>query len=127
VLAKADRGAALDAAGLAPGGDAARVVRVSARTGAGLDGLRAALAAACRGAAADGAGERLALSSRQGAALDGTAAALRRAATAAADGPGLAFAAEDLREALDALGGVTGRVVSDDLLGAIFSRFCVGK
>jgi len=35
--------------------------------------------------------------------------------------------AEDLRLAGDALGSITGRVVADDLLGAIFGRFCIGK
>jgi tRNA modification GTPase len=35
--------------------------------------------------------------------------------------------AEDLRLAHDALGEVTGAVTSDDLLGRIFSEFCIGK
>ncbi|NBY52126.1 MAG: tRNA modification GTPase, partial [Betaproteobacteria bacterium] len=34
--------------------------------------------------------------------------------------------AEELRLAGDALGSITGRVVADDLLGAIFGRFCIG-
>lgn len=33
----------------------------------------------------------------------------------------------DLREALDALGAITGRVSTDDILARIFSEFCVGK
>jgi tRNA U34 5-carboxymethylaminomethyl modifying GTPase MnmE/TrmE len=33
----------------------------------------------------------------------------------------------DLRAALEALGGVTGRVAGEDLLDRIFSRFCLGK
>ena len=33
----------------------------------------------------------------------------------------------DLRVALDELGAVTGAVTRDDVLGAIFSRFCIGK
>lgn len=33
----------------------------------------------------------------------------------------------DLRTALDEIGAVTGEVTSDDVLGAIFSRFCIGK
>ena len=35
--------------------------------------------------------------------------------------------AEDLRLAHDALGSITGAVSSDDLLGHIFSSFCIGK
>ena len=35
--------------------------------------------------------------------------------------------ADDLRLAQDALGEITGKLAPDDLLGTIFSRFCVGK
>ena len=35
--------------------------------------------------------------------------------------------AEDLRAAQDALGEITGAMTSDDLLGKIFSSFCIGK
>ncbi|MEP6607597.1 MAG: tRNA uridine-5-carboxymethylaminomethyl(34) synthesis GTPase MnmE [Burkholderiaceae bacterium] len=35
--------------------------------------------------------------------------------------------AEELRLAGDAIGEITGAVSADDLLGAIFSRFCIGK
>ena len=37
------------------------------------------------------------------------------------------FIAMDLREALEALGRVSGRISPDDLLGRIFSAFCIGK
>jgi tRNA modification GTPase len=33
----------------------------------------------------------------------------------------------DIRYALDELGGITGQVTNDDLLGNIFSKFCIGK
>jgi tRNA modification GTPase len=35
--------------------------------------------------------------------------------------------AEELRTAQDALGQITGRFTPDDLLGEIFSNFCIGK
>lgn len=35
--------------------------------------------------------------------------------------------AEDLRQAHEVLGTITGAVSSDELLGLIFSRFCIGK
>jgi tRNA modification GTPase len=37
------------------------------------------------------------------------------------------LAAEELRHAQNALGEITGAFTSDDLLGRIFSSFCVGK
>lgn len=39
----------------------------------------------------------------------------------------LELLAEELRLAHEALGGITGRVTADDLLGEIFGRFCIGK
>ena len=35
--------------------------------------------------------------------------------------------AEECRLAQDSLNSITGEFTSDDLLGAIFSRFCIGK
>jgi tRNA modification GTPase len=37
------------------------------------------------------------------------------------------LAAEDMRRAQEALGEITGAFTSDDLLGRIFSSFCIGK
>ncbi len=39
----------------------------------------------------------------------------------------LEFLAVDLRDALSALGAITGETTTDDVLGDIFSRFCIGK
>jgi tRNA modification GTPase len=39
----------------------------------------------------------------------------------------LEFCAEELRLAQVALGSITGEVSADDLLGKIFSQFCIGK
>jgi tRNA modification GTPase len=40
---------------------------------------------------------------------------------------GLDAVVQDLEDALDSLGEVTGEVTPDDVLGSIFSHFCVGK
>jgi tRNA modification GTPase len=48
-------------------------------------------------------------------------------AHAAAGDRALELVAEELRAAHDALGEITGTFTADDLLGAIFSRFCIGK
>jgi tRNA modification GTPase len=57
--------------------------------------------------------------------------ALRRAAAhldAARDaGQQLEFFAEELRLGHEALGEITGEFTADDLLGVIFSQFCIGK
>jgi tRNA modification GTPase len=37
------------------------------------------------------------------------------------------FVAADLRDGLAAVGEISGRVDTDEILGEIFSRFCIGK
>jgi tRNA modification GTPase len=41
--------------------------------------------------------------------------------------PALDLLAEDLRQAQQALSQITGAFTPDDLLGEIFSKFCIGK
>lgn len=98
-------------------------VAVSAKTGAGLDVLRATLDRLAFGTEATTSG--LALNARHVRALAEARDALRRAAESTA--AGAEVAALELREALDALGGVLGRISPDELLGRIFSQFCMGK
>ncbi|MCA9076393.1 MAG: tRNA modification GTPase [Planctomycetaceae bacterium] len=61
------------------------------------------------------------------ASLRGASAALTRARSAAIDLLGDELIAVELREAVDHLGHVAGRVFTDDILDRIFSRFCIGK
>ena len=49
------------------------------------------------------------------------------AAQLMSDGPALDLLAEELRLAQNALNTITGEFGSDDLLGVIFSSFCIGK
>lgn len=39
----------------------------------------------------------------------------------------LVLCAQEIKEAQDHLGEITGKVTSDDILGKIFSTFCIGK
>jgi len=97
-------------------------IGVSALTGSGMEELREALDSLCFGSSATGG--TLALNVRHVRAIEEARAALDRAM---AQPGGAELLALDLREALDALGGVLGRLSPDDVLGRIFSRFCIGK
>lgn len=122
---------------LVPGGSQTAVpLCVSAATGQDLDRLRAALdrlafgdpPSGASGGTSSGAGaSSLALNARHVGAVSAARNALARAAESAASGGGPEIVALDLRETLDALGGVTGVITPDDLLGRIFSSFCIGK
>lgn len=101
-------------------------VLVSARTGEGLEALRATLATRLFGVPSEAAqGEFLA--------RERHVEALRRgrehleSALGQLDEERLELAAEELRLAHDALGEITGRVTPDDVLGRIFASFCIGK
>ena len=110
-------------AGLAD--DGSGTVRLSAKTGDGIDALHECLRAA---AGYRNLGEGAFTSRKRH--ID----ALRRAAKhfmagkAALEGMKAGeLLAEELRLAQEALGEITGAVSSDDLLGRIFSEFCIGK
>jgi tRNA modification GTPase len=72
-------------------------------------------------------GELVIQSSRQKDCLDRAHDALTAALEHNDLGLGLDIVAVDVKEALDALGEITGEVTTDDILDSIFSRFCVGK
>jgi tRNA modification GTPase len=70
-------------------------------------------------------GEALALKTRHVRLIELAQSALDRAG--ADPNLPLELLALELREALDALGGVLGQVTPDDVLGKVFSSFCIGK
>ena len=109
--------------GSAPGHEA---VRLSARTGEGLDTLRRLLLEA---AGWQPAAEGLYIArARHTEALRAVDAHLMEAAAQLeSSGPALDLLAEELRLAQNALGAITGEFGADDLLGVIFSSFCIGK
>ena len=115
----------IDLSGDVPGaeeGAGAWRVHVSAKTGAGIDGLRLALLNVA-GWQSEGA-DALMARARHLVALENVAAALERAAAAALHAE---LFAEELRLAQRELDSITGEFTADDLLGEIFARFCVGK
>lgn len=118
---KADAGEADAASATAEGG-----ITLSARTGAGLDALRAEL---LRRAGWQGTAEGVFIArKRHVQALQRTQQHLLAAeAHASVADAALDLFAEELRLAHDALAEITGAFTSDDLLGEIFGRFCIGK
>lgn len=113
-------------ADLAPQAMAGDALRISARHGQGLDALRRRiLELAGWHAVPEGA---FMARQRHLQALAGTRQHLDSAATLlAASAPALDLLAEELRLAQHSLGEITGEFTADDLLGEIFSRFCIGK
>jgi tRNA modification GTPase len=105
-----------------PPGSRERSVWVSARTGEGIAALKSEILR-CIGFESSEEGLFLARE-RHLAALK---QALRHFDLAGAARSGVEFFAEELRLAHDALGEITGRMTSDELLGEIFARFCIGK
>jgi tRNA modification GTPase len=95
---------------------------VSAVRGEGMDELREKMDRVAFGS--DSAGARLALSGRHVRLLEEAVETLRRA-PAAKDS--IELLAAEVRGAIDALGEILGIVTPDDILGRVFSRFCIGK
>ncbi len=99
-------------------------VYLSARTGAGLDLLRERIKTAVGFHTGEG---LFSARRRHVEALRQATDCVSRGADLLAGGAGAELAAEELRLAQQALGEITGAVSSDDLLGRIFSTFCIGK
>lgn len=116
----------IDLAGVAPGrgalGKEEVSFRLSAKTGEGVGELRAWLLEVA-GWRPSGEGLFLARERHLGALRNASAQLL-----AAGDNvQAFELFAEDLRMAQHSLGAITGEVTPDELLGHIFSRFCIGK
>ena len=100
-------------------------IRLSARTGEGVDRLCERLKAL---AGYEPRAEGLFMARRRHlVALDEALAALDAAKRGGEEGAGSELVAEDLRLAQRALGEITGEFTTDDLLGSIFATFCIGK
>ncbi|MCY4165985.1 MAG: tRNA uridine-5-carboxymethylaminomethyl(34) synthesis GTPase MnmE [Gammaproteobacteria bacterium] len=113
----------VDLTGEAPGRSASGAVNVSAKTGAGLDALRELLAEKA-GGSPDGA---FSARARHTGSLKAARRKHQEAASLFHRRQPVELIAEELRLAQECLGEITGAVSSDDLLGEIFSQFCIGK
>ena len=100
------------------------VLQISAKQGTGLEELRNELGNSCKISSAS---DNLVTNARHAQALKSAAQSLQEVRK----GLGLMIptdlVAEDLRAALSALGSITGEISTDEVLGEIFGRFCIGK
>lgn len=101
-------------------------VYVSAKTGAGMELLEAALLDAAGWSGGED-GQFLARERHVRALLTTARHLADAAAILARQRPALELLAEELRLAQETLSSITGEFTADDLLGEIFGKFCIGK
>lgn len=102
----------------------AKALSVCAPKGEGLDALRALLVSF---APEDGAESSMLAQARHVQAAQRACDALADAMRTIEDGMPLDVCAVDLSAALDCLGEITGETMSEQVIGEVFARFCVGK
>jgi tRNA modification GTPase len=100
---------------------------VSAKNGSGLDRLRELIRHTVLRFPCDSSADIIITSARQQDALDRTARAVSAARQAISSSHAPELIAVDLRDALLALGEITGETATEDILERIFTSFCIGK
>lgn len=101
--------------------------RISCLTGEGVDSLAEAIVARVTEGTAAQRDWSLAINTRHQSCLEKARQLADAARDALTSGLSPEFVAEELRGALDAVGDVVGKADSEDVLGKIFSTFCIGK
>jgi tRNA modification GTPase len=107
--------------------DGMRVVKISALTGEGIDGLRKAIRDHIITADVDSTSSRLAPNLRHRAALTDAFKYFSNASGNMREGLPLEVIALDLNSGLEALGEIIGETTNDEIIDKIFSEFCLGK
>jgi len=130
IRAKADL---IDDSNDPPGNDQTYDIAASAKTGQGLDELRALIVRRLGNRSVSVSGQMLALQPRHEAALRCAAEHLQSAEQQLANQPPqqaipqIELMAASLRQAIDELAGLGGQMTPDDILGQVFATFCIGK
>lgn len=106
--------------------DAYPTIRLSAKTGEGVDLLLSELQAAADATSAYK-GDVIISNRRHYNALHQASEALSAAISALQSGISTDLLSEDIRLAIHHLGSITGEITSTEILQSIFSRFCIGK
>ncbi|MBO4447050.1 MAG: tRNA uridine-5-carboxymethylaminomethyl(34) synthesis GTPase MnmE [Bacteroidales bacterium] len=102
------------------------VLDISARTGEGLEALKKRLVESV-GDLPDAASATLVTNLRHYEALVSARDSLSRVSDGLRSGIANEFLTQDLRSATQSLSSIFGEVTTDDILGRIFERFCIGK
>ena len=105
----------------------AKLIKLSAKKGEGISQLEATLVHIIKESANASENGVVVSNQRHFAALKATQNALNAATNALQNGLTGDLVAADIREALYHLGSITGEISTDDLLGNIFGKFCIGK
>lgn len=108
-------------------GDLSSALRISALTGEGIDVLVEAIVNAARNNTSTEAPMLAAINARHQSCLKRAGDRLRQAEEDLKNGADPELVSLPLREALDAVGEVVGATGIEDILGEIFSTFCIGK
>ncbi len=124
---KADLGVQLDQRLLRELFPESRIVSGSARTGDGLETLKTCVLQLLRGGKNQEPEGMILTTLRHKEAIDDATNALQNAENVLHARHAPEFVAEHLAIASTALGRIVGAVTTEDLLGEIFSRFCIGK
>ena len=103
------------------------VCRISSKTGDGLAELFTQISSILTAGLSTERTQAGLGSARQKEAVAAALESVRHALISADDNYTLDAVVQDLEDALDSLGEVTGDVTPDDVLGSIFANFCVGK
>ena len=101
------------------------VLMISALTGDGLDELREKIVGFVN--IGDVSDRIIVTNARHYEALVNACSSLENVEAGLSNGFSADLLAVDVRDAISHLGEITGDISSDDILGAIFSRFCIGK
>ncbi|HTG73487.1 MAG TPA: tRNA uridine-5-carboxymethylaminomethyl(34) synthesis GTPase MnmE [Terriglobia bacterium] len=110
-----------------PALEALKPIWISARTGEGLDALKESMRSFLGSSRAEGLAESVLTTARQNDAVVRAVVSLRAGELALRAGTPHEMVLLDLYASLSALNELTGEITTEDILGRIFSTFCIGK
>jgi tRNA modification GTPase len=102
-------------------------IRISCLTGSGMENLEHAITAMMMDRAMDDGQSLISINARHQDCLRRALQSMEDTLPQLQAGEDLTLISIELRNAMDALGEIAGKIDSDDILGVIFSRFCIGK